>query len=239
MSATSIVLVVLMIAVLCGLLVLIILDLLRRNKQSHSQPENSQQSAEPAEEAPSEKSVAASAVAEAEEPEEQPEEAPAAAVSDSADSVSFAIAASSATLEEKYLDLTPQYKSYYDQIVQHANRKDGAKRIKNASYEEYKLFHARLVRLQIKGGVVVCQFLLLNTDFQNYLSANKLKVKQAPVVLRVTDDESLAAAKSSIDIAYDAAVAERERKMQARREKVKQAREAKKNEQAAAAANAE
>lgn len=200
---------------LCGLVVLIVLDLLRRGK-SKKQPTSA-----PVAENDAPAQPAATVVAQAETQEEPAE--------DSADSVSFAVATKTATLEEKYLDLTPQYKSYYDQIVQYAMRKDGAKRIKNANYEEYKLYHARLVRLQVKGGVVVCQFILVNSDFQSYIYDNKVKVKQSPIVLKVTDDETLQAAKNSIDIAYDSAMRERDRKMQLRREKIKQAREAKKN----------
>lgn len=200
---------------LCGLVVLIVLDLVRRGKSKN------QQAAAPAAESDAPAQPAATVVAQAE-TQEEPNE-------DAAGSVSFAVATKSATLEEKYLDLTPQYKSYYDQIVQYAMRKDGAKRIKNSSYEEYKLFHARLVRLQVKNGVVVCQFILVNSDFQSYIYDNKVKVKQAPIVLRVIDDETLQAAKNSIDIAYDSAMKERDRKMQIRREKIKQAREAKKN----------
>lgn len=204
---------------LCGLVVLIVMDLVRRGK-SKNQP---QPAPAPVAESEAPAQPAATVVAQAE-VEEEPDE-------NSEDSVSFAVATKTATLEEKYLDLTPQYKSYYDQIVQYAMRKDGAKRIKNANYEEYKLFHARLVRLQVKGGVVVCQFILVNSDFQSYIYDNKVKVKQSPIVLKVTDDETLQAAKNSIDIAYDSAMKERDRKMQLRREKIKQAREAKKSEE--------
>lgn len=211
------VLIIMMILVMCGLLVLVILDLVRRGKSNGESQTQTAPAAEPVAAA-----AATADVQEEEEPQNEPEQ------SNSEESVSFAVTGQSATLEEKYLDLTPQYKSYYDQIVQHAMRKTGAKRIKNSSYEEYKFYHARLVRLQIKSGVVNCQFLLMNSDFQSYISDNKVKIKQAPITIRVVDDESLQVAKNSVDIAYDAAVNERERKMQIRRDKVKQAREAKK-----------
>lgn len=199
---------------LCGLIVLIVLDLVRRGKSKN------QQEAAPISKDDASVQPAATVVAQVEQQEVSAE--------NSADSVSFAVTGKSATLEEKYRDLAPQYKSYYDQIAEHAGRKAGVKVIKNANYEEYKLYHARLVRLQIKGGVVVCQFILVNSDFQSYIYDNKVKVKQSPIVLKVVDDESLQAAKNSVDIAFDSAVKERERKMQLRRDKIKQAREEKK-----------
>lgn len=209
---------------LCALLVLIVMDLVRRGKESKQEAAEPQPV--PVAQADEEAQPVAAASAQAVEEEAQPEQEN---NDESTDSVSFAVAASNSTLDEKFHDLTPQYKAYYNQIARHASNKEGAKCIKNNSYEEYKLYHARLVRLQIKSGIVVCQFILVNSDFQSYISDNKLKVKQAPVVLKVTDDETLQAAISSIDIAYDAAMKERERKVQLRREKVRQAREAKKN----------
>lgn len=37
------------------------------------------------------------------------------------------------TLDEKYLELTPEFKGYYDEIVRFANTVEGSKRYKNAN----------------------------------------------------------------------------------------------------------
>ncbi len=142
--------------------------------------------------------------------------------------VSFSAANKGTTIAQKYEALPEIYKAYYDEIAHYAASKPQSKRIKNNNYEEYKLYHARLVRLQIKNDIVVCQYILVNENFQSYIYANKVKVKQSSIALKITGDEALQAAKNSVDIAYEAAVKERERKIQLRREKSKQTREAKK-----------
>lgn len=146
--------------------------------------------------------------------------------------VSFAAVEKSKTLSEKYNELSEIYKSYYDEVANYASCKQQVKCIKNNSYEEYKFYHASLVRLQIKNGLVVCQYFLANTEFQSYINDNKVKVKMSPTVLKITGNEALEAAKNSVDIAYEAAVNERERKIRLRREKSKQARDAKKQAEA-------
>lgn len=186
--------------------------------------------------------------------EEQPapaEEAPVATVADDDDRISyvpvegddaivFSAASKNETIDDRYAELSDEAKSYFDEIVKYAlSKSDEVKRVKNARYEEYKIRQARLVRLLIKRGVVVCEFVLINDAFRSYLSENKVSVKLAPTVLRVVDEESLQVAKNSIDIAAQTAKEDQERKAQLRREKRKLAREAKKAEEAAAAAAAQ
>ena len=79
----------------------------------------------------------------------------------------------------------------------------------------------------IKRETVVCEFIMGNTDFRNYVNENKVSVRQAATVLKVVDDVTLQAAKDGIDIATKAAAAEREYKKQIAREKRKAARKAK------------
>ena len=152
----------------------------------------------------------------------------------------FSAASKNETIDDRYAELSDEAKSYFDEIVKYAlSKSDEVKRVKNARYEEYKIRQARLVRLLIKRGVVVCEFVLINDAFRSYLSENKVSVKLAPTVLRVVDEESLQVAKNSIDIAAQTAKEDQERKAQLRREKRKLAREAKKAEEAAAAAAAQ
>ena len=113
------------------------------------------------------------------------------------------------TIEDKYLELNSEEKNYYDEIIQHATKVEGARRFKNARYEEYKVGKNRLVRLLIKRGIVVCEFILPNSDFKNYVNENKLKIKAAPTVLKVVSAETVKIAKDSIDIAVKAIEAEK------------------------------
>ena len=113
------------------------------------------------------------------------------------------------TLDEKYLELTPEFKGYYDEIVRFANTVEGSKRYKNANYEEYKVGKNRLVRLKIKRETVICELVIPNLAFKNYISENKVEVKQAPATIKVVDEATLSAVKDSMQIAINAIEEER------------------------------
>ncbi len=113
------------------------------------------------------------------------------------------------TLDEKYFELTPEFKGYYDEIVRFANTVEGSKRYKNANYEEYKVGKNRLVRLKIKREIVICELVIPNLAFKNYVSENRVEVKQAPATIKVVDDATLSAVKDSMQIAINAIEEER------------------------------
>ena len=113
------------------------------------------------------------------------------------------------TLDEKYLELTPEFKGYYDEIVRFANTVEGSKRYKNANYEEYKVGKNRLLRLKIKRETVICELVIPNLAFKNYVSENRVEVKQAPATIKVVDDATLSAVKDSMQIAINAIEEER------------------------------
>lgn len=134
------------------------------------------------------------------------------------------------TLEEKYLALDAKSRSYYDEIVKYAAAQEDSKRFKNTRYEEYKMGKKRLVRLLIKRGVVVCEFILPNADFKNYVNENKVNVKVAGTTMKILDDTTLQAAKDGMDIVVKALEEEREYKRQLVLERRRQRRRAKKEE---------
>ncbi len=115
-----------------------------------------------------------------------------------------AFSTGSQTLDEKYLALNAEYKGYYDEIVRYAMAISGSKRIKNSVYEEYKIGKNRLVRLKIKRGYVICELVIYNQTFKNYIDKNKISIKQAPASIKVIDESTLAAVKDSIAIAVKA-----------------------------------
>lgn len=112
-----------------------------------------------------------------------------------------AFSAGSQTLDEKYLALSADYKRFYDDIVRYAMSIKGSKRFKNSVYEEYKIGKNRLVRLKIKRGIIVCELVIYNQTFKNYISQNKVAIKQAPAIIKVIDESTLSAVKDSISIA--------------------------------------
>ena len=185
------------------------------------EPEPVAEIAEPAvEEAPVEEPVA---VEEAEEAPVEVAEEPVAEPQDDEGTVKFS-AGQQQSLDEKYLALSSQAKGWYDEIIKYASAVEGSKRFKNARYEEYKVGKNRLVRLLIKRGIIHCEFILQNSDFKNYVSENKISVRQAATVMRVENAETVDAVKNSIDIAVAAIAEEREYKKQQAREKRKAAR---------------
>lgn len=130
------------------------------------------------------------------------------------------------TLEEKYLALSAEARGWYDEIIRYASMVEGSKRFKTLRYEEYKVGKNRLVRVLIKRGVINCEFILHNSDFKNYVSENKISVKQSATTMLIEDAATVDAAKNSIDIVVAAIAEEKEYKKQQAREKRKAARAA-------------
>ena len=121
------------------------------------------------------------------------------------------------TLDEKYNALPRNIKGYYDEIMVYAASFPDSKRIKNTAYEEYKIGKNRLVRLKIKRGAIICELIIPNPQFKKFIDGNKVSVKQAPAIVKVTDPESLAFVKDSIRIAVDAINEEKEYKKEQKR----------------------
>ena len=121
------------------------------------------------------------------------------------------------TLDEKYNALPRNIKGYYDEIIVYAASFPDSKRIKNTAYEEYKVGKNRLVRLKIKRGAIICELIIPNPQFKKLIDGNKVSVKQAPAIVKVTDPESLAFVKDSIRIAVDAINEEKEYKKEQKR----------------------
>ena len=161
-----------------------------------------------------------------EEKKPAPEAMETAVALDSENAVTFESTAK-LTLDEKYAMLDEKSKRYYDEIIAYAETKEGVRCFKNARYVEYKSGKNRLVRVNVKRGVVISEFILPNNDFKNYVSGNKLAIKLPTTVIKVTDDVMLSAVKESIDVAAKVIAEEKEMKRLANLEKRRLARQAK------------
>lgn len=163
------------------------------------------------------------------EPVEEPKEPAAEVVLETAeaddDKISFA-KGQQQTLDEKYLELSSEAKGWYDEIIKYASAVEGSKRFKTARYEDYKVGKNRLVRMLIKRGVVQCEFILHNSDFKNYVSENKIAVKQSGTTMLIENAATVEAAKNSIDIVVAAIAEEKEYKKQQAKERRKAAKAA-------------
>ena len=137
--------------------------------------------------------------------------------------------------EEKYADLDEDSKKYYDAIMAYAESLADVKR--QSSVNADTIFYGRtcVVKTQIKQTRVVCSFSMLDAEMKRMLKSNK-GAQEKFTSIRIVDDESLEAAKKSVDFAYKAAIAEKEFKHQMQLQKRRDARKAKKE---AAATDAE
>lgn len=168
-----------------------------------------------------------------EEPVEEPAEPEAAPAQEDEDGTIKFATGQQQTLDEKYLALSAEARGWYDEIIKYASAVEGSKRFKTARYEDYKVGKNRLVRMLIKRGVIQCEFILHNIDFKNYVSENKIAVKQSATVMYVENEATVEAAKNSIDIVVAAIAEEKEYKKQLMRERRKAARAAASEETAA------
>lgn len=130
------------------------------------------------------------------------------------------------TIDQRYEALPDKMKGYYDEIVKYAQVVEGNRRFKNDRYEEYKVGKNRIVRLLIKRGVIVCEFIIANSDLRNYMADNKLKIKQAATTMKVYDETTLQAAKNAVDIAVRAIEDEKQYKKEQARAKRRAAKAA-------------
>lgn len=130
------------------------------------------------------------------------------------------------TIDQRYEALPDEMKGYYDEIVKYAQVVEGNRRFKNDRYEEYKVGKNRIVRLLIKRGVIVCEFVIANSDLRNYMADNKLKIKQAATTMKVYDETTLQAAKNAVDIAVRAIEDEKQYKKEKARAKRRAAKAA-------------
>jgi len=141
------------------------------------------------------------------------------------------------TMAEKYASISSTYREYFDAIVRHALTKEGVREFKNNNYYDYKIGAQRLVRILIKRGEVVCEFMFIDRDFKNYASANNVKMKPSATSVKVVEPSAVGVAKDGIDLVCQQIEEEKEYKKQLAREKRREQR--KKLAEAEAEANAE
>ena len=109
-------------------------------------------------------------------------------------------------------------KNFYDQIVNHAANVEKSRHLRTTQYEEYKLGRRRLVRMKIKRGEIICEFMVTN-DALDY--AKDIDVKQVVTTMKIEGQESVDAAKSTIDLVEQQFIEAKKEARRKRREKYK------------------
>ena len=129
------------------------------------------------------------------------------------------------TMAEKYEALSSLYKEFFDAIVKHALSKEGVKEFGNNNYTDYKIGAHRLVRMMIKRGEVVCEFIFIDKDFKNYANANNVKMKPSATTVKINEPAAVGVAKDGIDLVCQQIEEEKEYKKQLAREKRREQRQ--------------
>ena len=136
------------------------------------------------------------------------------------------------TMEAKYAMLSNEHKGFFDAIVKHALSKEGAKEFLSKNYQDYKIGLSRLVRMSIKRGEIVCEFIFIDRDFKDYASRADMKIKPSATTIRVTEPSAVGVAKDGIDLVFTQIQEEKEYKKQLAKEKLKAKRQAQKDQEA-------
>lgn len=126
----------------------------------------------------------------------------------------------------KYMALDSVQKAWYDEIAAYANSVEEVKHVTANAYDEYRLFGKRVIRMRIKKGTVICEFIIANPNFSRYVSTNKVAVKQAPTSFKLLEARDVGVAKDSIDIAVRTIQEEREEAKRREKERRRLARQA-------------
>lgn len=117
------------------------------------------------------------------------------------------------TIEELYEELSVEQKSFFDELKNTALAKPNAVLSITKTYENVKIGKRSIIKLIIRRGVTVAEFLLENDALKEYrLSSQnkkgKSKIKIRPTVLAVTELDTLRAAVDMIHLAYQQIIEE-------------------------------
>ena len=110
---------------------------------------------------------------------------------------------------EKYMLLNEEKKSWYDEIINYAKEKENVKHRLTENYEDVKLYSKRVIRMVIKREEIICEFILGNNRFNDYMKQKNLNVKILPTQLKIDSIEAKDAAKESIDLTIHSIMEER------------------------------
>ena len=152
------------------------------------------------------------------EPEPQPEPEPAPLsepepevveeVTEEEDGEKGIVFAESKTITELYEELTNEQKSFFDELREEALTKPDAELSMSRNFITVKIGKRNLIKLLIKRGVTVAEFMLENEALKQLRLSNRNKkgknaIRVKPTVVQVLDLPSLKVAVDMINLAYE------------------------------------
>ena len=145
--------------------------------------------------------------------------------------------------KQTYLDklaaLDKKDYSLYEQLVNYLISKENVKLVTTTNKGIFKYKTDRLAMASVRRGIVTLQFNLINSSLERYMRAEGAKdIKVTPVTIRLTDEASLARAKSTADLTLEYLEQERQYNAEQKKAARREARRAKAEAEKAAAAAA-
>lgn len=114
----------------------------------------------------------------------------------------------SKSITELYEELSPEQQSYFDELREEALNKPDAELAISKNFVSVKIGKRNLIKLLIKRGVTVAEFMLENDALKQLRLSNtnkrgKSSIKVKPTVVQVLDLQSLKVAVDMINLAYE------------------------------------
>ena len=114
----------------------------------------------------------------------------------------------SKTITELYDELSPEQQSYFDELREEALTKPDAELAISKNFVTVKIGKRNLIKLLIKRGVTVAEFIVENDALKQLRLSNmnrrgKSAIKVKPTVVQVIDLDSLKVAVDMINLAYE------------------------------------
>ena len=130
------------------------------------------------------------------------------------------------TLWESYDELSKEQKGFFDGLRKAAQEKTGSREFESSVQLSYVLFKDKLMRIQIKRGVVEAIFMLMDSTFKQMQNAGDIKLKETKTVVKIENDAYYALALETLNKKYDLIVEQKaEREEQKRQERLEKSRQ--------------
>lgn len=135
--------------------------------------------------------------------------------------------AESVSYAEAYAALSSEQKRYADEIIAYAKNREETKETSNERGITVYFGKKPLVQVSVRKGMVNARLSVPNNDLAAYADSANIRIKEKPIDFKIDDASKVGAAKDIIDLIHRSILEERVRRAQAKKERRRQARLAK------------
>lgn len=120
-------------------------------------------------------------------------------------------------------EMDEEKRTYYNEVLEYALAKPKAKQVNTKFNIVVKIGSMRILFAKFVKETLVCKFMAGSSELKNYSKEEKdVKIKEKPVIIELTSEESVDAAKRMIDIVFKNILDAKEEKKAAKRAKKEQ-----------------